>query len=64
VHHNFEKEHLLGFHKTRVSKKGYGMWSTMCLIIVGYVWKYRNDIIFKNKKFDIQEIFTLIQVKS
>jgi len=64
VNHNLAKEHFLGFDKTEASRKGYGMWRIVSLIIVWYVWKHKNDIIFKNRKCDIQEVFVLVQVKS
>jgi len=38
--------------------------STVWFIMIWSIWKYRNDIILKNKSCVVLEIFALVQVKS
>jgi len=34
----------------------------MWLVIVGKIWKHRNGAIFKQRKVDLEDIFSLAQV--
>jgi len=34
----------------------------MWLAIVGEIWRHRNEVIFKQKKVDTEEIFSFAQV--
>jgi len=47
-----------------INKNGFSVGNTVWMIIVWHIWKLMNDIIFNNKVFDSQELFSTIQVKS
>jgi len=64
VDHYMPMDHFLGFQLCRINRKGISVGKTVSMIIVWHSWKHRNNIIFNNKVFDSQELFSTIQVKS
>lgn len=55
---HFQSFHLLGQSNT-VNREWKGMWVT----IVSEIWNYRNKVVFKGEVMDVDEIFTLAQLK-
>jgi len=61
VHHNQARIH---FHMSSLNTRQNTMWKGMGLAIVGKLWRHRNEVIFKQKKVDTEEIFSLAQVNA
>jgi len=64
VSQNTPKEHFQQFRLPRSSTKGKEWWRCMWIAIVWTILTHKNDIIFKNKVKDPEEIFNLAQVKT
>jgi len=47
-----------------VYRKGNTIWKCMWVAIVWSIWIHRNNIIFRSKVKDVEEIFNLPQVKA
>jgi len=61
VHHNMPKQHFLGFTLVGLDKRGRCVWKMLWMTVIWYTWKHRNEIIFKNRKCVVIQVFTLIQ---
>jgi len=64
VHHNQARIHFQHFHMSSLNTRQNTMWKGMWLAIVGKIWRHRNEVIFKQKKVDTEEIFSLAQVNA
>jgi len=64
VHHNSAEIHFLQFEHLGLSKSCNIVWRCMWVATIWSIWNQRNNIIFRNAKVDVEEMFSLAQVKT
>jgi len=64
VHHNQARIHFQHFHLSSLNTRQNTIWKGMWLAIVGEIWRHKNEVIFKQKKVDTEDIFSLAQVNA
>jgi len=57
----FSEEHFLGFDMLGCNRKGNYFWSVVWLAVVWIIWSHRNNILFRNRQPDVEEVFALVQ---
>jgi len=64
VHHSRPKEHFLSFEIPSLNVKCNSVWKSVWMSLVWIIWKARNNVIFRNKLSDAEEVFVTAQIKS
>jgi len=55
------KNHFSGFQLIECNRKCNSTWRNVWMTCI---WTKKNNIVFRNLKFDVREVFTLSQVKT
>jgi len=64
VVHREGKSHFLQFNLNWATQEINRFWRCVWIAVVREIWKQRNQVIFKEGRADISEIFTLAQLKA
>ena len=59
VHHNIVVSHFIRFELQGMNKNCNKLWRCIWVAIIWCIWNQRNNIIFRNARVDVDEVFTL-----
>jgi len=63
VRHKDITSHFQNFHLTSHSNRVNSVWKGMWVAIVSEIWSHRNKVVFRGGIVDVEEIFSLAQLK-
>ena len=64
VYHKDLKQHLLHFTLCQFNAKRNRVWKGMWIAVLWSIWNRRNGVVFKERKVDAEEIFSLAQLQA
>jgi len=64
VHHYLPKDHFLSFEIPFLNSKCNLMWNVVWMGLVWNIWKARNNVLFRNKIFYVEEVYVAAQINT
>jgi len=63
THHNHSCVHFQNFSMLHFNNKGNNLWKGLWISIIWNTWSHRNRVVFRKEKVDVEEIFTMAQLR-
>ena len=63
MHHSVLTNHFEEFPCLFFNKEANSLWKRLWVLVLWFIWKHRNNVIFNQTKMDAKEILTMAQIQ-
>jgi len=64
VYHGNLMTYFMQFHLLNLNQKQNLVWKSLWIAIIWSIWNHRNNVVFKDERVDVEEIFYMHRLKS